>query len=112
MENKMKKTFLTSACMILFASLAVAQTTTNQPSTTRYYANRTGSITSFQPGRSITINANLLTHDTRFVVAPNVEYSTKGGGPVDPRLLRAGARVELGFNSEGQVDRVTLVDQR
>jgi hypothetical protein len=108
----MKKTFLTSACMILFASLAVAQTSTNPPSTTRYYANRTGSITSFQPGRSITINANLLTHDTKYMVASNVEYSTKSGGTVDPRLLRSGARVELGFNSEGKVDRITLVDER
>lgn len=105
----MKKLFLTPACILLVA-LAFAQPTLGAGA--RTYANKTGSITSFQPGRSITINANLLTHDTKFIIASNVEYSTKGGGTVDPRLLRAGARVELGFNSEGQVDRIILVDER
>jgi hypothetical protein len=104
----MKKLFLTPAC-ILFIALAFAQTTL--AASTRTYANKTGSITAFEPGRSITINANVLTHETKYLVASNVQYSRKGGGAVNPGLVRTGSRVELGFNSAGKVDRISLVEE-
>jgi hypothetical protein len=102
----MKKLFLTPAC-ILFVVLALGQTTL---ASTRTYANKTGSITAFEPGRSITINANILTHETKYVVASHLHYAKKGGGPVSPSSFRIGSRVELGFNSEGRVNRLTLVE--
>lgn len=103
----MKKLFLIPAC-VLFIALALTQTT--QAAGTRTYANKTGSITVFEPGRSITINANILTHETKYILASNVEYSRKGGGPVTPGLFRTGSRVELGFNSAGKVNRIRLVE--
>ena len=105
----MKKLFLTPACMLLAVLTFV---TTTFASDARTYANKTGSITAIDPGRSITINANILTHDTKYVVASNVEYSKKGGGAVALAAFRAGARVELGFNAEGQVNRISLVEGR
>jgi len=104
----MKKLFLTPACMLLVV-MAFGQTTL--ASGTRTYANKTGSITAFEPGHSITINANILTHETKYVVASNVHYAKKGGGPANPSQFRTGARVELGFNGEGQVDRINLVEE-
>ena len=105
----MKKLFLTPACMLL-AVLTFG--TTTFASDARTYANKTGSITAVDPGRSITINANILTHDTKYVLASNVVYSKKGGGAVALGAFRAGARVELGFNAEGQVNRISLVEGR
>ena len=107
----MKKLFLTGTCL-LFASLAFAQTSTNPPDNTRYYTNKVGSITAFEPGTSITINGNLLTHEAKYAVSRNVHYRRKGGGAITPSLLRTGSRVELGFNREGQVEQISLVEGR
>jgi len=103
----MKKLFLTAACILLVA-LTFGQTTF---AGARTYANKTGSITAFEPGRSITINANVLTHETKYLVASNVHYARKGGGPVNPGLFRTGSRVELGFNSAGRVNQISLVEE-
>ena len=104
----MKKLFLIPAFIVLASLLSVQ---TASATGTRTYANKTGSITAFEPGRSITINANILTHETKYAVASNVHYARKGGGPASPGLFRTGSRVELGFNSEGQVERISLVGE-
>jgi hypothetical protein len=113
----MKKQLITFACLCI-APLAFGQSATNEakPSGERTYTTntsgdaKTGSVASFQPGQDITINSTAETHPKRFVVAKNVRYQKQGGGEVDPSLIKQGAKVQLTFNADGQVDRVILID--
>jgi hypothetical protein len=111
----MKKQLLILASVAL-APLAFGQTTETSDTTTRptSYQNadpyKTGTVTAYEAGKSIIMNSNTQTHPVKYVVSPDVRYEKKGGGTITPELVRQGTRVELGFDAEGQVNRIMLVD--
>jgi hypothetical protein len=73
---------------------------------------RTGAVSAYEPGQNITINSTTETHPTRYVVAKGVQYQKQGGGTIEASLIRQGAKVQLNFDTEGQVDRIILIDQQ
>jgi hypothetical protein len=53
-----------------------------------------------------------MTHEVKYVVAKDVQFEDSTGKPITPDIVVPGARVELRFNGEGQVERVKLLDPR
>ena len=118
---KMKKKLITLVMSCVFvAPLGFAQSANNEArpagersqSTKPSNSNNTGSIASYEPGKNITLNLTTETHPVRYVVAPDVHYMRQGGGAVTPDVIKQGAKVQVGFNAEGHVNRITLIDQR
>jgi hypothetical protein len=111
----MKRQLLILASLAL-APLAFGQTTqtTDKATGPSTYQNadpyKTGTVTAYDAGKSILMNSNTQTHPVKYVVAPTVRYDKKGGGTITPELIRQGTRVELGFDAEGQVNHITLID--
>jgi hypothetical protein len=73
---------------------------------------KTGSVDSFISGRAITLTSTLLTHPARYTVAKEVQFENANGTAITADSVRPGTLVRLSFNSEGKVDRVTLLDLR
>jgi hypothetical protein len=46
-----------------------------------------------------------------YVLAKRVRFVAKDGRAIDPHLVRAGTRVELGFDRRGRVSRVVVVER-
>jgi hypothetical protein len=111
----MKKQLVILLCLV-GAPLAFAQTTAtdkaNSTVTQNFESNKVATITAYEPGKSITVNSTTVTHPVKYVVASNVQCEKKGGGQITPDLLKPGSRVELDFDAEGQVNRISLIELR
>jgi hypothetical protein len=114
----MKKELTILACMLI-APLAFGQAsadgTTQGPRTqvnTRMVGpGKVGTVETFN-GSNITVAATAMTHPIKYRVAKDVHFDNASGGALTADSVRAGTRVQLGFNNEGQVDRITLLDLR
>lgn len=71
-----------------------------------------GTVASFVPGSSITLNQDALTHPAKFVVAKEVIFEKPSGAEISPNSVQPGTRVRVRFNPDGQVSRITLLDPR
>jgi len=114
------KTKLTILACTLITAFAFGQTTTEktttvvtketEPSVERW--GKMGTVASFIPGTSITINQDMLTNPTKYSMAKGVVFDKPSGAAIDPSSVQPGTRVGVRLNADGQVDHITLLDPR
>jgi hypothetical protein len=113
---KTKLIILTCAliCPFAFGQTTTEKTTTvvtkNEPAVER--AGTMGTVASFIPGTSITINQDMLTNPKKYPMAKGVVFDKPSGAAVDPSSVQPGTRVGVRLNADGQVDHITLLDPR
>ena len=71
-----------------------------------------GTVASFLPGTSITINQDMLTNPKKYPMAKGVVFDKPSGAAVSPDSVQPGTRVGVRLNAAGEVDHVTLLDPR
>ena len=77
-----------------------------------------GTVTAFNPGQRpieaaspIVVQSSPDTKPVSYVLGKKVRFVDKDGRAVDPRMVRPGTRVQLGFDRKGRVARVTIVEK-
>jgi hypothetical protein len=77
-----------------------------------------GTVTAFNPGQRpiepaspIVVQSSPDTKPVSYILGKKVLFVDKDGRAVDPRMVRAGTRVELRFDRRGRVTRVTVVQK-
>jgi len=112
----------------MIAPLAFAQTrttktqqaTTTEPATTEMTTspNAVGTVVSFTPGEKVVVPSSSIVVQSSpglkpmtYVLGKKVRYVDGAGRAFDPRLIRGGTRVQLGFDRAGAVKRVIVVDK-
>lgn len=77
-----------------------------------------GTVTAFNPGQRpiepaspIVVQSSPDTKPVSYVLGKKVRFVDKDGRAVDPRMVRPGTRVELGFDRRGRVARVIVVEK-
>lgn len=75
-------------------------------------AGKMGTVASFIPGTSITLNQDAFTNPTKYPMAKGVVFDKPSGAAVSPDSVQPGTRVGVRLNAEGQVDHITLLDPR
>jgi hypothetical protein len=77
-----------------------------------------GTVTAFNPGQKpiesaspIVVQSSPDTKPVSYVLGRRVRFVDKEGRAYDPRLVRPGTRVQLGFDRKGKVARVTVVEK-
>jgi hypothetical protein len=123
----MKRISIILVCALI-APLALAQakrtkaqqTNTIQPAATLMTtgAVKVGTVTSFNPGQRVVVRPTSIavqsTPDVKpmsYVLASKVRYVDKDGRAVSPSQIQPGARVQLGFDRRGRVNRVVVVEK-
>ena len=73
-----------------------------------------GTVTAFNPGlipveppSPIVVQSSPDTKPVSYMLGRQVHFVDKDGRAIDPHLVQAGTRVELGFDRTGRVNRVT-----
>lgn len=110
----MKTTLIILAC-VLTSPMAFGQArTTSGGPTTQVNAGqgKMGTVDSFISGNSITLTSTLLTHPAKYRVAKDVKFENASDKSVTADSVRPGTRVQLGFNENGMVDEIKLLDLR
>ncbi|MBA3543603.1 MAG: hypothetical protein H0T83_04075 [Chthoniobacterales bacterium] len=120
----MKKTLLTLACAAI-APLAFAQSssTTTQTTATNPVTGSTettttttsteGTVTTFEPGKTIVVRRVGVTDPISYALGKTVHYLNKAGKEIEAGMIRPGARVHVYYDKDGEtqvVNRV-VVDQ-
>ena len=135
----MKRTILTLACACI-APLAFAQTsttttestttkpvakettTTTESTTTKPVAKETttttttytdGTVTTFEPGKTIVVRRVGVTDPISYVLGKTVRYVNKAGKEIEASMIRPGARVHVYYDGTGEtqvVNRVVVDD--
>ena len=120
----MKKTLLMLACASI-ASLTFAQTsttttesTTTNPTTTTSETTTTttsteGTVTTFEPGKTIVVRRVGVTDPISYALGKTVEYVDRAGKQIEASMIRPGAKVHVYYSGAGEtqvVNRV-VVDQ-
>ena len=72
--------------------------------------NAIGAVSAFEPGKTITVRSTPMTQPVKYVLGKDVRFENESGSPVQPSTVRAGTRVQLDFDAEGQVNRIEVVD--
>ena len=79
---------------------------------------KVGSVTAFNPGlRNVEPPSPIVvlsTPDTKpvsYMLGKRVRFVDKDGRAVDRHMVRAGTRVQLGFDRRGRVSRVVVVER-
>jgi hypothetical protein len=125
----MKRIIVALVC-VMIAPLAFAQTVaktsgvehTGQiqkaPTEITTGAVKIGTVTAFNPGQRpiepaspIVVQSSPNTRPVSYVLGKRVRFVDKDGRAVDPRMVRPGTRVELGFDRGGRVTRVKVVEK-
>jgi UDP-glucose 4-epimerase len=123
--NIMKKSILILACAAI-APFAFAQTsttttestTTKNPVTTEETTTTTttstdGTVTTFEPGKTIVVRKVGVTDPISYVLGKTVRYVNKAGAEIQATLIKPGARVHVYYDGTGEtrvVNRV-IVDE-
>jgi hypothetical protein len=113
----MKTKLILLACTLItpfaFGQTKVEETTvTTKTEAPADHAGKMGTVASFLPGSSITINQDAFTHPTKYQMAKGVAFTKASGAAVSPDSIQPGTRVGVRLNSDGQVDQITLLDPR
>jgi hypothetical protein len=79
---------------------------------------KVGSVTAFNPGlrnveppSPIVVLSSSDTKSVSYMLAKRVRFVDKDGRAVDRHMVRAGTRVQLGFDRRGRVSRVVVVEK-
>jgi hypothetical protein len=79
---------------------------------------RIGSVTAFNPGlrnveppSPIVVLSSPDTKPVSYMLGKRVRFVDKDGRAVDRHMVRAGTRVQLGFDRRGRVSRVVVVEK-
>jgi hypothetical protein len=79
---------------------------------------RIGSVTAFNPGlrnveppSPIVVLSSPDTKPVSYMLGKRVRFVDKDGRAVDRHMVRAGTRVQLGFDRRGRVSRVVVVER-
>jgi hypothetical protein len=77
-----------------------------------------GTVAAFNPGREnveppspIVVQSSPDTRPVSYMLARRVFLADNDGGPFDPRLVRPGTRVKLGFDRRGRVSAIIVVER-
>jgi hypothetical protein len=77
-----------------------------------------GTVTAFnaglrpvEPPSPIVVQSSPDTKPVSYMLGKTVRFVDKDGRAVDPHLIRAGTRVQLGFDRKGRVTRVVVVEK-
>jgi hypothetical protein len=117
-----RKTLLTLACAAV-APLAFAQTNTTttqttatEPSTetTTTTTSTDGTVTTFEPGRTIVVRRVGVTNPITYTLGKSVQYVNKAGTEIEASTIRPGARVHVYYDGTGDtqvVNRVVVEDE-
>ena len=119
----MKKTLLALACAAL-APVAFAQTssttTTSQSTnpvtgseTTTTTTSTDGTVTTFEPGKTIVVRRVGVTDPISYTLGKTVEYVNKAGKTIEASMIRPGVPVHVYYSGTGETQTVTrvVVDQ-
>ena len=75
-----------------------------------------GTVTAFNAGlipvappSPIVVQSSPDTKPVSYMLGRRVRFFDKDGMPIDPHLVRAGTRVQLGFDRRGRVSHVVVV---
>ena len=102
-------------CSFAFAQVKTEKTTTTVVTKTEPAVERMGkmgTVASFEPGSSITLNQDAFTNPTKYQMAKGVIFDKPSGAGVSPDSIKPGTRVGVRLNADGQVDHITLLDPR
>ena len=122
----MKKSMLILACAAI-APFAFAQTsttttestTTKKPAATETTATTTtttsteGTVTTFEPGKTIVVRKVGVTDPISYVLGKTVRFVNKAGAEIEAAKIRPGARVHVYYDGDGDarvVNRVVVDD--
>ena len=120
----MKKRLLTLACATI-APLTFAQTSTtttestiNSPATTTTATTTAttsteGTVTTFEPGRTIVVRRVGVTDPISYALGKTVEYVDRAGKTIEASMIRPGAKVHVYYSGVGntQVVNRVVIDQ-
>jgi hypothetical protein len=77
-----------------------------------------GTVTAFNPGlrnveppSPIVVQSSPDTKPVSYMLGKRVRFVDKDGRAIDPKLVRPGTRVQLGFDRKGRVSRVIVVER-
>jgi hypothetical protein len=117
----MKRTILSLACAFI-APLAFAQTdqttttesVTTKPSTSTTTTETTttsmdGTVTTFEPGRTIVVRREGVTDPISYVLGKTVHYVNKAGRTIEASMIRPGTRVHVYYDGTGETRTVNRV---
>ena len=99
---------------------AVVHTGQTQKATTQITtgAVKIGTVIAFNPGQRpieppspIVVQSSPDTKPVSYMLGKRVRFVDKDGRAIDPHLVRAGTRVQLGFDRKGRVTRVIVVER-
>jgi hypothetical protein len=121
--NDLEVTYMKTKLIILACAfitpLAFGQTKVEETTTVTKTAEvpadhpgKMGTVASFIPGTSITINQDAFTHPTKYQMAKGVAFTKPSGAALSPDSIQPGTRVGVRLNADGQVDQITLLDPR
>jgi ABC-type enterochelin transport system substrate-binding protein len=119
--NIMKKSILILACAAI-APFAFAQTsttttestTTKNPVTTEETSTTTttstdGTVTTFEPGKTIVVRRVGVTDPISYVLGKTVRYVNKAGAEIQASMIKPGARVHVYYDGTGETRVVNRV---
>jgi len=115
----MKKTILTLACAAI-APLAFAQTsttttesTTVKPTsaseTTTTTTTTEGTVTTFEPGKSIVVRRVGVTDPLSYTLGKTVTYVNRAGKTIEASLIRPGVPVHVYYDTPGSTTVTKIV---
>src|SRR2546421_7299806 len=117
----MKKSMLILACAAI-APFAFAQTstTTTESTTTKTNPVTTeettttatsidGTVTTFEPGKTIVVRRVGVTDPISYVLGKTVHYVNKAGRTIEASMVRPGTRVHVYYDTVGQTRTVNRV---
>ncbi len=116
----MKRTILTFACALI-APLAFAQTdtTTTQSTTTNPVTGSSqttttttstdGTVTTFEPGKTIVVRTTTALDPIAYVLGKTVHYMNKAGREIKEEMIKPGARVHVYYDGTGETRVVNRV---
>ncbi len=122
----MKKSILILACAAI-APFAFAQTSTTTTESTTTKTNPVasttettttttstdGTVTTFEPGKTIVVRRVGVTDPVSYVLGKTVRYVNKAGAEIEAAKVRPGARVHVYYDGTGEtrvVNRVVVDD--
>ena len=117
----MKKSMLILACAAI-APFAFAQTsttttestTTKQPAATETTTTTTttsadGTVTTFEPGKTIVIRRTGVTDPISYVLGKTVRFVNKAGAEIEASMIKPGAKVHVYYDGTGDTRVVNRV---
>ena len=110
----MKKTILTLACVAI-APLAFAQTSTtttetsktksgplgSKTETTTSTTSSEGTVSTFEPGRSIVVRREGVTEPTSYTLGKTVTYVNRSGKTIEASMIKPGIPVHVYYDTPG-----------